>query len=1298
MKPDVSENVRQHETLKIRGETIKLPISVEGNRVVGLLDSGANCSLLSEHWYEENLASKGIDLYKNNEYIYDINGNEISIIGHIVANVNLSGINQNNCVFYIKRAEKESRGLGKNTEQDCLIGMNILWTIFEKWGVTKRISNRKGSEDQNSTIDCCMRMVGQNLKLWQEESLGYAYCISKQNRRIPAWSRKVFRIYIEKLKDVQREYVVVEGIKEESKNNLPPGVQVLPSYTVCEWGIGYICIANWNENDVYVESEIAMGEAQLGIEDCRQDTRPCDEVTEEEMRRFRVNLGVNINEDLKEEDLVSLERLLYRYKECFELNDNDLGLIKGCEHQIRLKSEVPIKLPYRRIAPALIPEAKELLKDLKKRGIIEESLSPYAAPIVLVRKKSGGLRLCIDYRKLNQVTHRDAFPLPRITESLDALEGARFFSTFDLAQGYHQILLKEEDREKTAFSVPWGHYQYRRCPMGLTNSPATFQRCMENILGDMVFEFLVIYLDDLILFGKTVEDHLEKMEVLFRRIKSYGIKLKPEKCHFLKTRVNYLGFSISDRGIGPEQSKIQAVENWQRPKTIKEVRGFLGFATFYRRFIKNFAKIAKPLNDLLKGEKKKSSEKIGDKWTEDAELAFQCLKQTLVEAPVLQGIEFGKECILEIDASYDGLGAVLSQYKGKQLHPVAYGSRSLRPHERNMRNYSSRKLELCGLKWAVTEKFKNYLIGTKCIVFTDNAPLSNLSTAKLDHTEQKWVADLAVFDLEIRFKPGKQNVKADALSRQSKENEFSQEENDDDWVAPHEGMNNVVGVISRQDILEWEDVLNKQKTCPVLKTVRRWIEGEDSEEDCTIYKHEVALWKKEKENLILRENILYKIDDDQKGNIRYRLAVPVDLRRKCLREAHDKFAHQGMERTNRLLNTRVYWPNMRAFIIEYIRECDVCLRTKDEMPSKHTMPVHIQASKPLEIVALDFCTVEKSSTGKEHILVASDIFTKYIWAFPTKDQKATTVARLLVDEIFYKFGIPERIHSDQGRNFESKIVREICKRFDVRKSRTSPYHPEGNGQVERMNRTIYGLLRALEEEKRNKWHLYLQSLVFIYNCTPHSVTQFSPYFLFFGRDPCISIDCWGYAEETDDRSVEGEWLERQWAIQRDAWKIAKENCRRNWTIKAKSTLERATPSDLDVGQKVLLRENKIIGRAKLGNKFKKERWIIEEVINKDCGLYKIRPEGYEAKIIHRRNIRPIGNVTEKEPEKSESDSDLTETEMPDMETVLKKFGVDTSRIGQSEDKRESDECQDEELQHKVPEVRRSERLRRKRNS
>ncbi|XP_068240956.1 uncharacterized protein [Palaemon carinicauda] len=450
---------------------MKLTLSIEGKKAVGLMDSGANCSLLSENWYLGNLKPKGVTLYNTSDYICDLSGNEINIIGHVVVDVEVSGMEQNSCVFYVKRAEKGRNGLGKNTNQECLVGMNVLSLLFEKWGVTKNVNvmalEKEGLKAEYSPVlDCCMRLVGQTMQVWQREDLGYASCLRQQNRNVPSGSRKLIKVYIDSLKEVPKEYVVLEKIADESKNMLPPGVQVLPSFSICEWGVGYVCVANWSKDNVSIEAGSILATVQLGIREFMEDddNENIEKLSETELQNHRRKLGVNVDEsNLSKSDLVRLDKILYKYKDCFELNDSDLGLIKGWEHSIRLSCGKPIKLPYRRIAPTLIPEAKQLLDDLKKRGVIEESASPYAAPIVL------------------------------------------------------------------------------------------------------------------------------------------------------------------------------------------------------------------PLNELLKGEKKKSSQSIKDKWTEDAEMAFQTLIEKLIAAPVLKGIEFGKECTLEIDASYDGLGAVLSQYKEDKLHPVAYG-------------------------------------------------------------------------------------------------------------------------------------------------------------------------------------------------------------------------------------------------------------------------------------------------------------------------------------------------------------------------------------------------------------------------------------------------------------------------------------------------------------------------------------------------------------------------------------------------------------------------------------------------
>ncbi|XP_068227695.1 uncharacterized protein [Palaemon carinicauda] len=346
---------------------MKLTLSIEGKKAVGLMDSGANCSLLSENWYLGNLKPKGVTLYNTSDYICDLSGNEINIIGHVVVDVEVSGMEQNSCVFYVKRAEKGRKGLGKNTDQEYLVGMNVLSLLFEKWGVTKNVnvmaSEKEGLKaEYGPVLDCCMRLVGQTMQVWQREDLGYASCLRQQNRNVPSGSRKLIKVYIDSLKEVPKEYVVLEKIADE--------------------------------NNVSIEAGSILVTVQLGIREFMEDddNENTEKLSETELQNHRRKLGVNVDEsNLSKSDLLRLDKILYKYKDCFELNDSDLGLIKGWEHSIRLSCGKPIKLPYRRIAPTLIPEAKQLLDDLKKRGVIEESASPYAAPIVLVRKKGGGL-------------------------------------------------------------------------------------------------------------------------------------------------------------------------------------------------------------------------------------------------------------------------------------------------------------------------------------------------------------------------------------------------------------------------------------------------------------------------------------------------------------------------------------------------------------------------------------------------------------------------------------------------------------------------------------------------------------------------------------------------------------------------------------------------------------------------------------------------------------------------------------------------------------------------------------------
>ena len=386
----------------------------------------------------------------------------------------------------------------------------------------------------------------------------------------------------------------------------------------------------------------------------------------------------------------------------------------------------------------------------------------YPSPVVLVRKPDGKLRFCVDYRTLNSKTIKDAPALPRIDETLDALMGAKYFSSIYLKAGYWQVPVKEEDKPKTAFTVgPLGFWEFNSLPFGAVNAPACFQRLMMAAMGDLHLRECLLYIDDIIIFSRTFDEHISRLEAVFKRLHKAKLKLKASKCFFIKDQIKYLGHIVSKDGIQTDPDKISTVVNWPTLTSVKEVRRFIGFAGFYRRFIKNFSSVARPLHNLLKVPEGQKTAQFS--WNLDQEESFIKLKKLLSSSPVLAFADFTKPFLLHTDASGDGIGAVLYQEQDNKERPIAFASRSLSTSEKN---YPAHKREFLALKWAISDKFRDYLYGAKFIVCTDNYPLTYiLTTAKLNATGHRWVAELAQFDFCIKYRAGKENIDADKLSR-----------------------------------------------------------------------------------------------------------------------------------------------------------------------------------------------------------------------------------------------------------------------------------------------------------------------------------------------------------------------------------------------------------------------------------------------------------------------------------------------------------------------------------------------------
>ena len=555
------------------------------------------------------------------------------------------------------------------------------------------------------------------------------------------------------------------------------------------------------------------------------------------------------------------------------------------------------------------------------------------------------------------------------------------------------------------------------------------------------------------MFSPTIEEHISRLEFVFGRLREHGLKMKPSKCHFFQKEVKYLAHVVSEEGVKTDPGKTSVIHEWKTPSSEKELRSFLGLAGYNRRFVKGFAQIAAPLHAILTKQDRRSRKKripydtrnFSEKWDSNCKKAFQNLKKCLTEAPVLGYPDFTTSFIVETDASFDGLGAVLSQDQSGGRVVIAYASRTLKSTERNMNNYSSMKLELEALKWAVTENSRDYLIGRSFVVYTDKNPLSYLKTAKLGATAMRWCAQLAQFNFEVIYRSGKSNKNADALSRQNSTNLVS-----DEAVIQNTTKTTFVEKFAMEDssVNELSVIWNEQMTTATtfpefsrtelavkqmqdsqIATVLKWCESGHKPTERQLRKETKAVRKllRKWENLVIQDTILwYKVNDPELGD-NLLFVTPESMRDQILQSLHNLAGYQGIERTMSLIKKRCFWPGMGADVEKWVKNCERCMVAKMPVPGVKPMITNLLAFKPLEIVAIDFTLLEKSSDGKENVLIMTDVFTKYTVAIPTKDQKATTVAKVLVKEWFLKYGVPNRIQSDQGRNFESSVVKELCK-------------------------------------------------------------------------------------------------------------------------------------------------------------------------------------------------------------------------------------------------------------------------------
>jgi hypothetical protein len=682
-----------------------------------------------------------------------------------------------------------------------------------------------------------------------------------------------------------------------------------------------------------------------------------------------------------------------------------------------------------------------------QQGIVRRSDSAFSSPVLLVKKADGSWRFCVDYRALNALTVKDAFPIPVVDELLDELNGAHFFTKLDLRSGYHQVRMRAEDVHKTAFRTHDGLYEFLVMPFGLCNAPATFQALMNEVLRPYLRRFVLVFFDDILIYSSSWADHLRHLRAVLASLRQHRLFVKRSKCAFGVPSVGYLGHIISADGVAMDPAKVQAIHDWPQPRSPRAVRGFLGLAGYYRKFVHNYGAIAAPLTALLKKE--------GFTWNDDAAAAFTALKAAVTSAPVLALPDFTKPFVVECDASTYGFGAVLLQ----EAHPLAFFSRPVAPRHRSLAAYER---ELIGLVLAVRH-WRPYLWGRRFTVRTNHYSLKYLLDQRLATIPQHhWVGKLLGFDFVVEYKSGATNTVADALSRRDTEEE--------PVVALLAVSGNRFDFIGR--------LRQAQATDPALVAVHEELRAGTR----------AAPWS------VVDGMILYDS----------RLYIPPSspLLPEIVAAIHDD-GHEGVQRTLHRLRRDFHFPNMRRCVQDFVRECSTCQRYKSEHlhPAGLLLPLPIPTAVWADI-GLDFVEALPKVNGKSVILSVVDRFSKYCHFIPlAHPYTAESVAQAFFTDIVRLHGMPQSIVSDRDPVFTSLFWRELMRLMGTKLHMTSAFHPQSDGQTEAANRVIVMYLRCFTGDRPQQWLRWLPWAEFVYNTAYQSSLKETPFRVVYGRDP-----------------------------------------------------------------------------------------------------------------------------------------------------------------------------------------------------
>lgn len=768
----------------------------------------------------------------------------------------------------------------------------------------------------------------------------------------------------------------------------------------------------------------------------------------------------------------------------------------------------PIKCQPNRASPVEQQKIMELAEDMKKDGIAEDSKSPWAFPVVLVKKKDGTYRFCVDYRKLNAITKKDSYALPRIDDTLDAIGTKnKFYSVLDIASGFWNVIVEDVDKEKLAFVARGVHMQFTVMPFGLSNAPATFHRIIDETLRDLLFKCCLVFVDDIVVFSKDFEEHKLHLAAVFDRLLENGFTLKLSKCMFFSDTVSYLGYVIREGSITVDAKKVEAIANFKYPSSIKGLQRYLGMVSWYRKMIPNFSDIAAPLFELLKKDDipKWEIDIPGTKQNE----AFENVRNALMTYPILRLPDFEKPFIIICDASKNAVGGVLVQNQDGLEHPIAYMSKA-----HLLKNEHSYEQETYALVTCL-KAFYHYVHGSAFTVITDCRALSYFNSPKqrLSPKVERWLSVIQSFDITFIHRAGKLIVTSDALSRDERYNPlevngrhkyklgainivniYLNEKSETDKNAGEKADGAEADKAEADKLKKSIDAIKPElvslpaNATDTLKLGAKSISSaqQNNRYSLQLYdfldkrklpvdKKERKRIKKEAEGLGLVNGIICKLPDIGSFGASCPL-IPPDLREPIMKAYHDDIlaGHQGVTRTQQRIGSRYYWPNMNSDIATYVGKCPSCSMNKKLGNPRRTTLQPLKLIAPWHVVQMDYVGPFKiTANGNEYILVMVDAFSKHVELFACDAADSVNAVLGFQKHILFRWGTPKVVMTDDGSHFKA-VFKEYLEQLGIYHDKSLPHNHNTCGLVERMNRTVEEIIRHYVNQKFNNWDDLLQ--------------------------------------------------------------------------------------------------------------------------------------------------------------------------------------------------------------------------------